>query len=125
MRGLPSGIPPDRERPQAHAQAAQAGDGSMSVVVSYIEFGGTGIPTLHGTSLIACNHCGIVALNTPAFGWRRFYDDDGELTHHCAAKVEQNSWIAQCLVSGMSPDEAIVYEDPDRWVAEVVGVHDD
>jgi hypothetical protein len=74
--------------------------------------------------LIACNHCGIVALNTPAFGWRRYYDEDGELSHHCPAAVEYNSWIAQGLVHLKAPDEAIIYEDIDHWL-EMVGAHDD
>jgi hypothetical protein len=74
--------------------------------------------------LIACNHCGIVALDTPAFGWRRWYDEDGDLSHHCAAAVEQNSWIAQGLVHLKAPDEAIIYEDPDHWLAELVGADD-
>lgn len=83
-------------------------------------------------SLIACNHCGIVALDTPAFGWRRWREPESDDTdnpdappvsysHHCAAAVEQNSWIAQNLVHMMAPDEAIVYEDPEVWIAELLG----
>lgn len=94
---------------------------------------------LMGGNLIACDHCGIVALDTPAFGWRRwqvtgestFGDAGGEIElagvyqHHCAQAVERNSWIAGGLVHMMAPDEATVYEDLDVWVAELVGAHDD
>lgn len=76
-------------------------------------------------TLIACNHCGIVALDTPAFGWRRWYDEDGFLAHHCAAAVEQNGWIASGLVHAKHPDEAIVYQNVDRWVSELVGADSD
>jgi hypothetical protein len=80
---------------------------------------------LLGARLIACNHCGIVALDTPAFGWRRYYDEDGDQAHHCAAAVEQNSWVAQGLVHLKAPDEAIVYENPERWAAELLGEQED
>jgi hypothetical protein len=71
--------------------------------------------------LIACNHCGLIALNTPAFGWKRYLDEDGKWAHHCPAAIEYNSWIAQGLVHLKAPDEAIIYEDPDRWIEELLG----
>lgn len=80
---------------------------------------------LMGARLIACNHCGIVALDTPAFGWRRFYDDDANLAHHCGAAVYEQDLIRQGLVHLRAPDEAVVYENPDNWVSELVGAHGD
>lgn len=97
----------------------------MSQITSSITDRGLGDVTLAHTSLIACNHCGIVALDTPAFGWKRWYDDDGELAHHCPAAVAFNEYIAQGLVHMKAPDEAIVYQDTDHWLSELVGAHDD
>lgn len=109
----------------------------MTQVTTYLLDCGIGEATASlPTPLIACNHCGIVALDTPAFGWRRwreestFGDAGGEIPiteywHHCAAAVEQNSWIAQGLVHMKAPDEAIEYENPDHWLAELVGADGD
>lgn len=80
---------------------------------------------LIGAGLIACNHCGIVAMDTPAFGWRRYRDDDGALAHHCPAGIALNEYMAQGLVHMKAPDEAVEYEDIDLWVAELVGARDD
>jgi hypothetical protein len=59
--------------------------------------------------LIACDHCGIIALDTPTFGWQRYYNDDGDLAHHCPAAVQYNQWVSQGLVHMKAPDEAVIY----------------
>lgn len=72
--------------------------------------------------VISCAHCGIVAVDTPVFGWKRWRDDDGEWMYHCPAAAERNNWIAQGLVHMMAPDEAVVYED---WPLPEVNLDDD
>lgn len=59
--------------------------------------------------LIACDHCGIVAVDTPAFGWKR-WQENGELLHHCPAAVQYNEWVAGGLVHMKAPDEAVQYQ---------------
>ena len=63
------------------------------------------------TELIACDHCGIIALDTPRFGWKRWGEilELGErkncqgevvkvltttvMRHHCPAAVQYNEFL--------------------------------
>jgi hypothetical protein len=72
-----------------------------------------------GTQLISCDHCSIVALDTPRFGWKRwtesviacdtFYED--VMRHHCPAAAQLNEYIEAGLVHMVAPEEAVQYED--------------
>jgi hypothetical protein len=78
----------------------------MSLVLTNVKVGNYEAAT---PGLIACNHCGIIALDTPAFGWARWYDEDGDLAHHCPAARQYNEYVSQGLVHMKAPDEAIEY----------------
>lgn len=99
---------------------------------------------LLGLRLIACDHCGIVAVDTPRFGWKRWteyvertttgpkvdvvnglpeihFDEiverqftDTRLHHHCPEAVQYNEWVATGLVHMIAPEEAQVYEEWDE-----------
>lgn len=63
--------------------------------------------------LIACDHCGIVALDTPAFGWKRWTETEDSKTvvyHHCPAAAQYEDYIRQGLVHMRAPEEAREYE---------------
>jgi hypothetical protein len=83
---------------------------------------------LIGASLIACDHCGIVAVDTPRFGWKRFcqhntdvpggHELDGKqcvYSHHCAAAVQWNEMVAGQMVHMIPPETAVTYED---WIED-------
>jgi hypothetical protein len=63
--------------------------------------------------LIACDHCGIVAVDTPRFGWQRWTDEAGTVRHHCPQQAEYNEWVRNSLVHNVAPESAIEYEQWD------------
>ena len=69
----------------------------------------------HG--LIACDHCGQVALDTPRYGWRRWSEEIPDDTvvvyrHHCPQAVELNELVRYGLYPP-DPNSAVVYGDWD------------
>lgn len=58
-------------------------------------------------NLVACDHCGIVAINVQTFGWKFFYDT--EIRHHCPAAIQYNELLAGGLIHGTDPNDAIIY----------------
>jgi hypothetical protein len=77
-----------------------------------------------GTPLIACDHCGQVALDTPRYGWKRWHEEifissiplRGTIIwyHHCPQAVEHNDLIHSGLVYKVDPETAVRYEDWDE-----------
>jgi hypothetical protein len=79
------------------------------------------------TPFIACDHCGLIALDTPEFGWKRWHstahlslaevmDDETRkakaiLMHHCPAAVEYNDLVSRGLVYNVASEDAVTYED--------------
>jgi hypothetical protein len=76
------------------------------------------IPLLSGQPLIACDHCGIVAVDTPRFGWQRWTDHAGTVRHHCPAAAEYNEWVRNSLVHNVAPESGIEYEQWDDHADE-------
>lgn len=96
----------------------------------YVTFTEGGMPH-HATELIACDHCGLVGLDTPRFGWKRWHEsrliapgsftvEDGHpvamvpavdlvVRHHCPAGVEYNEAVRGYLVHMVAPEEAVDY----------------
>jgi hypothetical protein len=66
-----------------------------------------------GTSLIFCNSCGAVSIDTPRFGWKRYRHKDIDITvcHHCPSCQEYNGWLAGGLIMGRDPNDAVTYEN--------------
>jgi hypothetical protein len=63
--------------------------------------------------LIACDHCGLVSIETPQFGWQRWTDEAGTVRHHCPQAAEYNEWVRNSLVHNVAPESAIEYEQWD------------
>lgn len=74
-----------------------------------------GIIPLLVADLIACDHCGIVAVDTPRFGWQTWTDHTGTVRHHCPSAAEYNEWVRNSLVHNVAPESAVEYE---QWEHE-------
>ena len=93
----------------------------MSTVVTGIYEGSGGYFNLP-TDLISCDHCGIVAVDTPRFGWKRwrvFTAAQGldvarwVMHHHCPEAAVYNDNVRHGLVHGVQRSEAVEYE---AWI---------
>ena len=75
------------------------------------------------TQLIACDHCGQVALDTPRYGWKRWSDTwtgskgdspgPGVLRHHCPYAIEINELRRFGLAHGAARGTVVDYEEWD------------
>lgn len=98
----------------------------MKIEMAHLSVGDYSQGTM-APDLISCDHCGIVAENTPRFGWKRwtevthndepfplFSSEDGTtrvVRHHCPQAVQMNEWVETGLVNMVAPEEAVTYED--------------